>query len=290
MAKMVSQRRARAMTLHRFFVMFILGLTSVSFVFGCEDRSSSKSRGSAAKSDDAPKPPDISSSYKNSTVRSNDVTPEDIMNDRTPRVEADDPSNSKYHMKEAASPDFSAAANSAQFKAAIAQATQLCGSSPQPLKSGEDEKSTGGVVFAVPHARAETLLGSPRRQLLAQGATLFRAHNYFGIGEQNDLIGLLPTTDKYAVIAAMQTDGANYNIGTGDIIDWLKNMEKTQPWELTDASMDVVAGNFLSPVKDAKKLAKEMYEFCPDIVDQGTGDVDKLAAELAKGKLYFWWD
>jgi hypothetical protein len=34
-----------------------------------------------------------------------------------------------------------------------------------------------------------------------------------------------------------------------------------------------------------------MYEFCPDIVDQGVGTVARLAQELSKSrKLYFWWD
>jgi hypothetical protein len=33
-----------------------------------------------------------------------------------------------------------------------------------------------------------------------------------------------------------------------------------------------------------------MYEFCPDIVEQGVGDLPKLEEELKKGKFYFWWD
>jgi len=34
-----------------------------------------------------------------------------------------------------------------------------------------------------------------------------------------------------------------------------------------------------------------MYEFCPDIVDQGCGDVQTLAKDLKKTqRLYFWWD
>jgi hypothetical protein len=47
----------------------------------------------------------------------------------------------------------------------------------------------------------------------------------------------------------------------------------------------------LKPVKKPAALAKRMYDFCPDIVDQGVGDVKELAAELKRtGKLYFWWD
>jgi hypothetical protein len=33
-----------------------------------------------------------------------------------------------------------------------------------------------------------------------------------------------------------------------------------------------------------------MYQFCPDIVDQGAGSISALASELEKGAIYFWWD
>jgi hypothetical protein len=44
-------------------------------------------------------------------------------------------------------------------------------------------------------------------------------------------------------------------------------------------------------VKDWMILAKEAYKVCPDIVDQGTRTVAKLAQEMKRTKrLYFWWD
>jgi hypothetical protein len=50
-------------------------------------------------------------------------------------------------------------------------------------------------------------------------------------------------------------------------------------------------GHFTSEVRDPKGLAKRMYDFCPDIVDQGVGDVEELAKQLRKkNHLYFWWD
>jgi hypothetical protein len=34
-----------------------------------------------------------------------------------------------------------------------------------------------------------------------------------------------------------------------------------------------------------------MYDFCPDIVDQGIGSVELLAESLVEGdRLFFWWD
>lgn len=50
-------------------------------------------------------------------------------------------------------------------------------------------------------------------------------------------------------------------------------------------------GRFLEPIADPKALAKRMYAFCPDIVDQGCGTVGRLAKELVKTqRFFFWWD
>ncbi len=56
------------------------------------------------------------------------------------------------------------------------------------------------------------------------------------------------------------------------------------------AGFDYMEGFFTAPVKDPEALARRMYQFCPDIVDQGVGTVNKLARELRNGSLYFWWD
>jgi hypothetical protein len=43
--------------------------------------------------------------------------------------------------------------------------------------------------------------------------------------------------------------------------------------------------------KDALRLAGEQYRYCSDIVEQGTGTIEQLAAGLLKGRSwYFWWD
>ena len=194
--------------------------------------------------------------------------------------------------KQIAPPDLLAASQSPQFQAAVARAAALTQSRPKPLERADDDsdKPCGAMMFQVAHADAEKRLDAWRKELLSRGAYLVRYDNSFGIGVAKDVLALVPTTDKYVVLAAMQTNGANFDIMTGDIIEWLKGMEKTQPWELSEAGMDYLAGKFTSPIKNVKTLAAQMYEFCPDIVDQGTGDVDKLASELRKGKLYFWWD
>jgi len=185
-------------------------------------------------------------------------------------------------------PDFATAAKNPKFIQAVKEAAALLGSQPRPLEG--QESSLGGFSFEVPEAKTEAILFKAHTNFLAKGCYLFRYDQSFKIGGLPDKIGLLPTTDKYAVIAAMQTDGANANVYTADIIKWLKELEQEQPFVLTGVGFDYLEGNFTAPLKDPRGLAKRMYKFCPDIVDQGVGTVENLAKELQKGRLYFWWD
>ena len=197
----------------------------------------------------------------------------------------------KYKSHEpVARPDFAEAAKSATFQQAIRDAAALLGSEPQPLESPEHGAIAGGVSFQAPHEKVEGLLRKAHGEFLARGFFLFRHDNNFGLDGRPDHVGLLPTTDKYAVIATLETNGVNYEIGTAGVIAWLKDLEREQPFVLTAVGLDHLEGHFTTPVRDPKALARRMYEFCPDIVQQGVGSVAKLADEVKKGTLYFWWD
>ena len=66
---------------------------------------------------------------------------------------------------------------------------------------------------------------------------------------------------------------------------------KEQPFTITRIRHDGMDGSFTSEIKAPAELAQRMYEFCPDIVDQGTMTVERLATSLEKERrLYFWWD
>jgi hypothetical protein len=198
----------------------------------------------------------------------------------------------KFKTQEAVpKPDFTAAAKDPRFQAAVQEASALLGAPPQPLRSeGEGDQVKGGVSFDVPQQKLEAVLFRAHANFLAKGFYLFRCDQNFGIGGKPDKAALLPTTDKYAIMAAMETNGDNYEIGTAGVIAWMKELEVEQPYVLTGIGFDYMEGNFTAPVKDPPGLARRMYQFCPDIVEQGVATVGALANELENGKLYFWWD
>jgi hypothetical protein len=42
---------------------------------------------------------------------------------------------------------------------------------------------------------------------------------------------------------------------------------------------------------DTQAFARDVYEFCPDIVDQGVGSVEAQEESIRdSGQVYLWWD
>jgi hypothetical protein len=97
---------------------------------------------------------------------------------------------------------------------------------------------------------------------------------------------LFPTKDKFAVIAAIGTEGANYGVQTADVIAWLRDLEKQNPFILRYCAHDLVGGDFLGRVKSARKLAEQMAEFCPSSLDEGFESPEELARGLTKSKRF----
>src|SRR5687768_6043514 len=92
----------------------------------------------------------------------------------------------------------------------------------------------------------------------------------------HEQVGLFPTHDPLIALRAMGTNGANFDLSPDDVADWLQDLYAEHPFEITGLETDVVDGRFLAEMPNSRKLAKRMYEFCPDVVDQGTGSVAAL--------------
>jgi hypothetical protein len=196
---------------------------------------------------------------------------------KTPTVESTDEDDlpAINLSREANSPDF------AKFLASVAKASGVTAQTRQNIR--------GGYSFSMPRLRADKVLDTHFQKARDAGFLLFRATPSSSVG--NHTLVLLPTSDVYAPVQGMQTNGANYDLMPSDIIRWLKALETRQPFVLDGIGHDFLEGRFTTELKDANALAKDIYEFCPDVVDQGTETIKRLSAELKKTKrLFLWWD
>jgi ankyrin repeat protein len=172
--------------------------------------------------------------------------------------------------------DFSEATNAPAFQKMVDELAKRLGLKPRLIS-----QERGGIQFDTP---GKVIVPELHENFRARGAYLFECIH-------RKAIALLPTTDPYEVIEFIGTNGANYDLDTVDIINWMRELEKEQPFDLTGIGFDFLEGRFTTPVKNSRDLAQKLYKFCPDIVHQGAGTVAKAASELKRANRFFlWWD
>jgi hypothetical protein len=129
------------------------------------------------------------------------------------------------------------------------------------------------------------------RQVLGPGYLVFVSEQNFGIKAQPDHVSILGGTDPYALLRVMGTNGWNYNISPDSIVVRLQRWDAAFGLDLQGVGFDWLEAEFRRLPPDMMAFAKEIYEFCPDVVDQGTETVEALAKEMRRSnRLYLWWD
>nr|WP_286180780.1 DUF4253 domain-containing protein [Bacillus sp. ISL-37] len=110
---------------------------------------------------------------------------------------------------------------------------------------------------------------------------------------EREKISIIPGTDKFDILRIQQTNGNNYDISNERVISKLKEWYRRYPFIIIGADYDWVEANFevFPEGKALKAFAKEIYKFCPDLVEQGSGSINGLIEEMEETrKLYLWWD
>ena len=180
------------------------------------------------------------------------------------------------------------------FPLAIRVLEELSGTRSRPLMGVSDRGesiTTPGVAVELSDDDARAVLEGAHSRFLRKGFYLFRAAQNLGASGEKDVIALLPTPDPYEVFRLMQTNGDHYGKRPRELAMWFRELDREYDFELTGIGFDFVEGRFTGRIRDPQLLARRLYDFCPDIVNQGTGSVDALARELEGTKrLYCWWD
>jgi hypothetical protein len=146
-----------------------------------------------------------------------------------------------------------------------------------------------GISVPVPEDRSDSILNTLRKKLRPLQYMAFVVE--MNSGMKTDTIGILKGTDQYEIIRIMQTGGEEYDITNQDVIDQLKEWERLSSFAIVGADSDWVEIEFTSLPKDLKNFAEEVYDFCPDAVDQGPGSVDGLIRDIKRtNRLFLWWD
>lgn len=146
-----------------------------------------------------------------------------------------------------------------------------------------------GFAIVVPASIAGALVLNLREELAARGFVPFVDQMNYGNGD--DRVGVIRGADSFEVLRLKKTDGINYGHTSDAVLARLEQWHRATPLTIVGAGRDWVDLEFETLPADLDAFAKEVYEFCPDTVDQGFPSVAELASALkASRRLYLWWD
>ena len=155
----------------------------------------------------------------------------------------------------------------------------------------EDPILLNGLVFSEDNSRSYKTVFDLKPAFIQKGYYIFLLETNYNLKHGVDRIGVLKTTDKYTVLKQVATDGINYGITNDSLLAIIKNFDSKYSLELIGASGDWCEFIIHKEPNDWNKFAEEVYNVCPDAVDQGAGGINKLAESMKTTKrLYLWWD
>jgi hypothetical protein len=174
---------------------------------------------------------------------------------------------------------------------AVALKVRALGTSIERLTGSTEENEEApadGIVLTTKPKEGRGTLPKVRQLLTGTPYRAYLRDDAFGTGPDKIAIA---SVDDYGYLAIVRTDGINYDIDHTKVMERYRQWDKKYGLKLVGAGLDWLEAEFTTPPSDWTVFAKEVYEFCPDVVDQGTGDVPSLASEMQRSKtVYLWWD
>lgn len=189
---------------------------------------------------------------------------------------------------------MTASAQSSALDSAATTLSQVTGKQVRPFSTidfGREQNPKGRSVLIKEEA-AEGFLDLVRRQL-PPGVIAFVGVTKSLARSKPDGVELVVVEgkDQFDILRVATTDGVNHGLGTEDIIRELLAWDAEYGIDIWQAETDTIQLRLRTTPKNLRDFAALVYKFCPDIVDQGVGDVRALERAIAESKsVFLWWD
>ncbi len=166
---------------------------------------------------------------------------------------------------------------------------KAAGAKLRQLEGGEDVPLPGVTADVSRHATDDLL--RQLRDAAPPGYVIFVSGVESRWTDLIDHVSIMRAESPFEVLAAMGTNGANYNLSTEQVIERLKAWDARYGLVFREIGTDTVAAEFKRRPPNMLEFAREVYAFCPDTVDQGVGSVAKLASQMERtNSVSLWWD
>lgn len=151
------------------------------------------------------------------------------------------------------------------------------------------KKGLTGIKINTSQDKAIMIVKRLRDEFKSKGYYIYVSE--FNFGYSPDIITILKTNDKFDLLRFEGTNGINHDIYVEEIIEKISKWDKSYGMKILGVGFDFVQAEYDRLPVDIDNYSKELYEFCPDIVDQGVGTVEALKSEVVSTReLYLWWD
>lgn len=118
--------------------------------------------------------------------------------------------------------------------------------------------------------------------------------SYSGDSIEEVVLFQIPVKNPWEIVAWLPMGGWNECPCAEDMLAVARYWYEKYGAVIATVSHDTLEFYVEEKVRDKKKaldLAEEMYGFCPDCVDQGTGSIAELYAGIRQSNVwFFWWD
>jgi hypothetical protein len=155
------------------------------------------------------------------------------------------------------------------------------------------EENPAARSVVVPQEKAESLVRALRRELPPGYVAFIGTSRWLGKERHEGAVEVVagPGQSQFEILRIAKSDAVNHGMETEALITRLQKYDRELGISLFQAETDTVAFDILREPKDWGAFARDLYDFCPDIVDQGVGSVEELEEQVRElRQVLLWWD
>jgi hypothetical protein len=172
-------------------------------------------------------------------------------------------------------------------------ASSVRGHCTQDFGRAETAACVSVVVAGRPEDKARDLVQRVRKRLPPGWVAFVGTSRWLGDETHEGAVEVVvgPGRDQFDILRLAQSNAINYEMETEALVKKLRAYHAIVPLDIWHAETDTIEADLTKLPTDLKAFAKDVYAFCPDIVDQGVETVAELEREIASSRrLFLWWD
>lgn len=150
-----------------------------------------------------------------------------------------------------------------------------------------DDKVFNGIFTETTEEKAIEYVKKLKTKFREKGYLIF----VFEGEDDKKNVAVIKGTDELDILRYRRTDGINHDLENEDIVKKISEWKLKYGLIVIGCSRDWLQVEFDKLPNNIDAFANEVYEFCPDSVDQGVGSIDKLKEAIKEmNGLWLWWD